>query len=144
VWTKLYASSGFLVVIGIWCPWHVNGGIPGNAWFWSALACVGLGTILRMEHWTSVALFLLVVGGVCTLATGAKLVIGTLVLSAPQASVLIALIAAATIVFGSGIYAHEFGQMRGGRLTSPRGASSGKLVVCKYKIVPRSKVYRIC
>ncbi|MFN0085144.1 MAG: SNF2-related protein [Blastocatellia bacterium] len=38
---------------------------------------------------------------------------------------------------------HEFGQIKGGRVASPRGASSGKLVVCKNKKPPLPKVYRI-
>ena len=101
---KLYVASGFLAAIGLWYPRRENGGLPGNTWFWSALVCLGVGTILRMEHWTHVALLLLVVVGVGTLAIGARVVFDTPALNAPQASVLVVLVIAITVIFGLGIY----------------------------------------
>jgi hypothetical protein len=105
VWTKLYATAGLLAAVGVWRPQSAVGGLGENPWLWSALLCVLLGTLLRIEHWTPVALLFLVTVGVGTLVIGARFVITTPGLSTPQASVLIALTAATTIILGLGVYA---------------------------------------
>lgn len=57
------------------------------------------------NDWTSVALLFLVAASIGTFAIGAKRVIDTSGLSAPQASVLVAVTGAITIIVGLGLYA---------------------------------------
>lgn len=104
LWKKLYFLGALSAVAGVWRPWHVSGGLPGDAWIWTAAVCFTFGTLVRAEERTLAIGAYMLGAGIGLLSTGAGFVIGTVSLTAPQASVLIAIAGGITILILVGAY----------------------------------------